>query len=181
VAYNRTFYSIMQKKYHCNCQAKCKGNSRQVSRTTYWRHQPYRDLDPQFLGRLQSLFNRNPITRGAPSTASEGSGSSSGAAMPSSSVATSSVPRAEQTHRPADDSHREGSSVRVFWHIYLATLMYESRILSLSWISQRYWFTSDLRVSLMSLCLGRLTIRRAIGTISRVPPPDPIDIGDSRL
>ena len=143
----------MQKIFHCNCQAKCKGNLRQVSKTTYWRHEPYRGPDSPSPARLRSLVNSITITHasGASQTASEGSGSSGGVAtsMPSSSVprvaeiARAASPRTEQTHRPADDSHREGTSVRVFWHIYLATLMYESRILSLSWISERYWFTSE--------------------------------------
>ena len=72
-----------------------------------------RNLWFQHPARLQGLVNNNTITHasGAFLTASEGSGSSSGAATSSMpSAATPSVPRTEQTYGPVDDNHREPPS-----------------------------------------------------------------------
>ena len=95
---------------HCDCLARCKGG-KEVSPATYYRHAKLRDPNSRFSARLQHIFASNPIIYGAPSNAPEGSGSSGGVGVPSTAN-SGPIPRAEQTHGPADDSHREGTSVR---------------------------------------------------------------------
>ena len=100
------------KKMLCDCLAKCKGG-KYISPATYYRHAKFRDPSSRFSARLQHIFAINPIIYGAPSNAPEGSGFSSGVGVPSTAT-SDSIPRTEQTHGPADDSHREGTSVRAF-------------------------------------------------------------------
>ena len=107
----------MPKTYYCDCQAKCKGEHRQVCRTTYWNHGPYRDPNSQFSGRLRGIFNNNPILYGAPPTAPEGSGSSSSAGVPSTATsesASQAAPRWVQIQEPGADSYRERNPVCAF-------------------------------------------------------------------
>src|SRR5712691_5135089 len=114
----------MPKTYYCDCQAKCKGERRQVSKATYFRHEPYRDPYSRFSSRLQDIFRRNPIIYAVSSTTSRGSGFSTGAGVPStaagapsttagapSTAISDSISRAEQMCGPADNSQCEDVSV----------------------------------------------------------------------
>ena len=105
----------MPKTYYCDCQAKCKGERKQVSKATYFRHEPFRDPYSRFSSRLQDVFRSNPIIYAVSSTTSGGSGISTGASVPSTTASEpASVPRDVQTQGPATDSHREGHHVRAF-------------------------------------------------------------------
>ena len=102
----------MPKKHYCDCKAMCKGELKQVSSTTFFAHRPYRDENSRFSARLQDVFNSNPVIYGSSSNALEGSGSSSGAIVPSNAT-SNPVPQAEQTHGSVDDSSHQNIAVRV--------------------------------------------------------------------
>jgi len=100
------------KKMLCDCPAKCKGG-KHVSPATYYRHAKFCDPSSRFSARLQHFFAINLTIYGVLSNALEGSGFSSGVGMPST-AASDSIPWTEQTHGPADDSYRKGTSVHAF-------------------------------------------------------------------
>ena len=105
--------------YYCNCQKLCKGKNKELPRSTYYDHKPYRDTNARFSAKLQHIFNTNPVvvykksSKASKAKRTSDSGSSSRARVPST-AAPDSVARAERTQGPSDDSHREYSSVCVF-------------------------------------------------------------------
>ena len=102
-----------QRIYHCDCQELCNGIRKTVGKTKYFQHKKYRDPNSQFTEQLRDFFNTNPIVYGASPNAPGGSGSSSGAVVPTADI-SGPVTQAEQTDGPADNSYREDGSVRVF-------------------------------------------------------------------
>src|SRR5260221_283759 len=49
------------KKYHCDCDTKCKGRQREVSKATYFRHMPYRNHLSKYSRSMQKFLKDNPV------------------------------------------------------------------------------------------------------------------------
>ena len=73
----------METKYHCDCKEHCGGQQREVSKTTYYRHKPFRNHLSHFSSEMRDFLSANPIVVRTSSSSSDAAQRSAHTAGPS--------------------------------------------------------------------------------------------------
>jgi hypothetical protein len=101
-----------KRKYYCDCKQMCDGVQREVGKSTYYSHRPYRDALSKFTPGLRTFLNSIPTTTHTPSSCATQSSQHARVDGPSNETTDHVVgPPYKRARQPGDGpSHAVGSS-----------------------------------------------------------------------